>query len=500
MAKIANRNHNALTKAAAVAITILLLVRQNLLIQLRHYASNGKDNLFPVLAIQGNKTQNTTPLGSNSSLPPVLFSPSSISSQTKAKTTRVTKVVSIPESNKTKAAQCVENSIAAARAKSNTEQLGRRQILYIHPGPGKTATTTIQKLLTIHKEKLKQDNIFLVGKEIPERWECGFPVPLKCTIYHQHNQKSKKNCVQIMKDQLDEYYKAGVDVILTDEMIGLQMKPKDKKKHQSGIEEFFETVVQRNDWEVRFLLGYRPYFEFVRSQFGQQHKVWGTKPLYYHWPGEKKSKKKKKKHKSKRGKRVPPLNEHLLEVDWPFTDVLLDGLQPYADSFDVFDITGNTTDGQGDFTVHFFCNLLVNATNACASQKSRVASPGKDLQSNVAKEWEFDRIATAAADHGLIDTSRLKRHNVGIKIKERMKRKRANIDDLPMVCPTHETAMALYNQSLAKEMRLFPRRNPHWMVEESFAAIMAKKKLCSVDVDKVLEDKEWKTFFESLKK
>jgi len=392
------------------------------------------------------------------------------------------------------ASKCVRKIITTAKSKADQkdeiskpkeERRQRRQILYLHPGPPKTATTTIQQLMTDHQGRLNEDNIFLVGKLMPtERWSCKFPLPITCLA---KTQNINSTCAIIVRDELDEYYQAGADVILTDEQIGIQfarsMKPKDYDRQESGARKFFEEIVKRNDWEVRLLIGYRPYFDFVRSYHGQKHKSRGVKLKFLSWPGH------------GWGIHVPPMNERLFPDDWPTSEVLVNRFRPFVDRLDVFDITPNTK--QGDFTVHFFCNLLENANSACSAQKTLVASPQKEVRANEAVELEYDRIATAAADLGLVNKTEVQRPTVAAKIQEYMMARKIEVGDLPLVCPTTANTKILYNQSLALEMALFPERNPKWMVEELFDEMMKKNKLCSVDVNKVLETEEWKKFFQS---
>ena len=200
-------------------------------------------------------------------------------------------------SNKTEAAKCVNELISMANSKSKHTtttttvddkpkdqhpQRRRQQILYLHPGPPKTATTTIQQLLTNHQTNLNTDNIFFLGKTMPrEKWHCEFEHPAWCITYKQYQPPPASNCKKHMKEQLDEYYHQGVDIILSDEVIGAMFAKQRSDPHyeraKEALHEFFHDVVRSNNWEVRVLIGYRPSFEFAISQFHQEFRARGKK-------------------------------------------------------------------------------------------------------------------------------------------------------------------------------------------------------------------------------
>ena len=139
--------------------------------------------------------------------------------------------------------------------------------------------------------------------------------------------------------------------------------------------------------------------------------------------------------------------------------------------------------------------MLQDAKDACANRIKFAAR--KDFRKNVAIPPDYDQIATAAADRGLVNTVRRQRLTVTKEIAKYMSLNGTEVTDLPRVCPTKENIEKLYNISLSQEMKLFPERNPNWEVKALFDEAIKQKKLCSVDVDKVLEDEEWRKFFET---
>ena len=410
----------------------------------------------------------------------------------------------LPKTNKPVAAGYVEKYISKYNPTRITTDVDakdqnrkqRRPILYLHPGPPKTATSTMQNHMTMYRRLLAKDNIFYLGKSMPgEKWEFKFPHAAHCIIYGQYAESGKnikRNCTTVMREQLNEYYRAGKDVILSDEVIGIMFdgreKPKQLGRSREGLNSFFRDVARSNNWDIRVLIGYRPYFDFTRSVFAQLHTgiVLG-KVTMQRWPI-------KGKRGPKYGQAVPLLKDNLFHTNgWPTADELADLFAPYADTIHIFDIT--SPEPQGDFTVHFFCTLLQDAKDACANRIKFAAR--KDFRKNVAIPPDYDQIATAAADRGLVNTVRRQRLTVTKEIAKYMSLNGTEVTDLPRVCPTKENIEKLYNISLSQEMKLFPERSPNWEVKALFDEAIKQKKLCSVDVDKVLEDEEWRKFFET---
>jgi hypothetical protein len=256
------------------------------------------------------------------------------------------------------AGKCVYETIAKANSMSslnnsvlrNTKD--RRQILYLHPGPPKTATSTIQQLLTDHQKQLNSDNIFYLGKTMPrEAWKCDFPHASYCLIYKQYQPEDGGKCREIIVEQLNEYYRTGVDVILSDEVFGAMFRR--KKRGIEGLE-IFSNILRSNNWEIRLLIGYRPYFDYVRSQYSQNYKA-RSKPMLSKWPGQ-------------GGKHIPPMKDKLFQDEWPFADELIDLFKAHVDIIEVLDITQNNH--RGDLSVRLFCDLLKEAQQTCSSRKA----------------------------------------------------------------------------------------------------------------------------------
>jgi len=120
---------------------------------------------------------------------------------------------------------------------------------------------------------------------------------------------------------------------------------------------------------------------------------------------------------------------------------------------------------------------------------------------NVAVSLEYDRIATAAAEQGLVNKTAIMRKDVNQQAHAFWKdyTSRTPGAKLPLVCPPQNRTTILYSESLQHEMFLFPNRKPNWETRQLFDTMMREQKLCSVDLERVLQTKEWKEFFRSMK-
>ena len=121
-----------------------------------------------------------------------------------------------------------QNETSFITQQTNTKR--RKPILYIHVGPPKTATTSIQSTLTHHKNELLENGILYLGKSIPRvKWVDNFPHPAYCTMYQQFSERSQKitpTCVDVLNQTLVQYYSESVRSIYAN----------DEKEEDEGLE------------------------------------------------------------------------------------------------------------------------------------------------------------------------------------------------------------------------------------------------------------------------
>ena len=376
-----------------------------------------------------------------------------------------------------------KNTTQAKRYKSK-----KQQIMYIHVGPPKTATTTIQATLSQYRTKLLEDNIQFIGKDNKENWLKKFEHPAYCTMYlryRENNQNVTNNCYQRMNNSLNEYYANGTNVIMSDEVIGAMFSSggRNTERARFALKEWANLI---QNWDVRIVLGYRPYFDFVLSSYNEQWEIKHGKAKLNKWPGH-------------GGKALPLVKDTWststgkASTMWSSTDVLVDIFSKHFDDITIFDITKPR-----DLMEHFLCDILNGtARKTCSEHRSYMASGVSETKKNVAAPLDYDMIATAASQRNLFDLSKKRRvvarkvkwhHEVNLGLK---------VTDLPLICPLMNHSMALLTASLAMEMKLFPDRDEQ-KLNDLFQERIKTKAFCNVDVVKVLNDDGWKQFFQSI--
>merc|ERR1719416_8066 len=290
-----------------------------------------------------------------------------------------------------------------------------------------------------------------------------------------------------MNQTLHEYHRDGKDIVFSCEVVGVMFSNTGRhQERQLSSLKLLASILQ--DWDVRVLIGYRPYFDFVTSQFNEQWEIKPAKAKMSKWP----------KHG---GLTVPLVKDSVnrngyFQGRYPAADAIADVFAREFDNITVFDITQS-----GDLMTHFLCDLLENAHQACEAQKTFVASGTPETKKNVAMPLDYDMLATAASKRSLFDLT-LKRARVANMIKEHHEKELGlKVQDFPLICPVEEKTEKLFGVSLAQEKRLFPGRTKeegHERLRAAFEKRMDQKSLCNIDVDKVLEDESWIKFFKSL--
>jgi hypothetical protein len=375
------------------------------------------------------------------------------------------------------------------REKTALDNHGKKKpILYLHAGPPKTATSTIQAKLFEHQKNLSKDGIVFLGRAKSGWYLNSFPHVAHCPMYRRYAEKAdgiSPNCFSKMNVTLQSYYHSGKDIIISNEVVGIMYSEKKLAKRSTQAMQDFADLVR--DWDVRILLGYRPYFDFVISQFNEQWEIKAAKVKMNRWP-------------KNGGKSVPLVkdswssNTGLADGGWPATADMADFFSKTFANVTVFDITN-----PGDLSTHFFCNILENANEACAAQKALVASGTKQTRVNVANPLDYDMLATAASAKGLFSLD-LKRSHVAKMVQQHHEDTLGlKVRDFPLICPSLSHTMALFNATVDQEEKLVPgNKASHSKLETTFQKRLATMAFCNVDVEKVLAEEAWIDFFKSL--
>lgn len=365
----------------------------------------------------------------------------------------------------------------------------KKPILYLHIGPHKTATTTLQKELTRYGRLLMRNSIKFFGRKGGQRFqkELNYVEPGYRVL-----PSNETNNVRTLTVALREQKALGNDVVFSDEYLSEDLTVRsDSRFYLVGIENLTYLARLSNEWDVRILMGYRPWFELVASRHNQIFKPSKAKKRSRLWPDQ-------------GGTVVLPMerfwNDEQRYVKWWNNDW---GAQQwnnpahvkriFSEFFDdvrIFDVH------EGDVVENFLCDLLERATAACDRYRS-----GRKVSvfHNAAVPVCYDMIATAASTKDYFDRN-LSRPEVVEMVRYRHENQlNLTVDDLPVVCPPTERVRALHDASVEIEKELFPSRgNNHTRLEESFSRALEQKKFCHVNTTEILADEGWDAFFRNI--
>lgn len=254
----------------------------------------------------------------------------------------------------------------------------------------------------------------------------------------------------------------------------------------------------KDDWDVLITSGYRPYFEWLPSYWFQGQRLKYTDPKHPElrhmnpWTHKRTGK----------FQLIEPMFPSFFDF-WKkvsrFTDSIVEPAKEYFPTrvFDIHDPRGARS--------AFLCDVLGEgaAPNACEEnlRLHRETTTGVVNRSNHS-EVLYDAIALAAASKGMVDMEKWDRVTVIDEITIHQEEVlRRHVFDFPLNCPTQEYLDEFWQMSRDFDLRYMPeksKKDPNHLdkLYEKFQIAVEKKKYCIVDVDAVLEDNEWKLFFQ----
>jgi hypothetical protein len=250
---------------------------------------------------------------------------------------------------------------------------------------------------------------------------------------------------------------------------------------QANKERFLRLT---EDWDVEIIVNYRHYHDWVPNLYTGMYKqnvlMYGKGEL---WPEE-------------GGADLPSFPDsfddrfELPMLEWMKFLYSRNLLTVYRTFLQMFDNVSVLNIHEGRSFHNWICSLP-GADNACA--KVSLSTPiNENAGSEHAELIIFDLIALAARKTSLVDPS-LKREFIRAEVQKHAKTLDANYS-LPLKCLSTVQGQELYKLSamLADVMPV------NITVDSSFGAAISGKKLCGVDTEKVLADKNWVDFFLTL--
>lgn len=381
-----------------------------------------------------------------------------------------------------------------------------KNIIILHVGPSKTGTSSIQCSLQT-SPFLRMSNYEYIGRQMKEcePSTATHPVQIRkipeipppTAMATKLVGSKKKNAAVHLKIRLKASIAENLSAIFSAEEF--DMMP-DKDEETWDLVEYALGPFGKH--RVRVVVTYRHYHELLISAFHERiakRDVWqdwarGAKISFPAWWARVKN------------DTAVTRNDTLMNLFTPGSK-LIDAFEKHSYNVTVFDFHGNTDvhDRQNDKKVddlvtRFICHLP-NATAACNSYVEGLQlSAGEDVGTPVSrrnmKDYdEYDRIAKAAYDHGFVPKG-LRRSVVVNAIQDHVEKTMGlQFVDLPLQCCSEDDMKYFVALSIEEGRAVWKDAFDDVGLEASFQAYKAKGSFCSVDVDILLKDDGWVSFF-----
>mmetsp|Transcript_68003 Transcript_68003/g.76133 ORF Transcript_68003/g.76133 Transcript_68003/m.76133 type:complete len:462 (+) Transcript_68003:83-1468(+) len=383
----------------------------------------------------------------------------------------------------------------------------------LHIGPPKTATTFIQCNLQILSKELANDFYYFVGKTCPgsklklnrmENNETG--ISGHYLIMGLNDAKTQNRGYEGLKSRMDYHLSKGNNIIYSNEAFANHLVD------QNSTWECLQSMF--TGWNVSVVIGYRHYFDWIRSfyyQINKQHAKLDKK-----WPNQGNG----KAHPSFLGF----LEYHLkrkeagdLSVDGGHSNnafghhLTLTTYKKFSSHFDDIQIL-NLHEYEGeDIVTQFVCKMIPNAQNTCNRLKTFMAHNKDEKSPNLSKRpsqsFDAHRISEAAFELGYITKSSPKEVIVE-KVKKRLLETGINNGSQSkfFVCPSQSLQARFLNMSITYENEMLAINHPNTEKNAKDAHISmylraeAEGRFCEIDPQTILKDEGWVNFLSKIGK
>jgi hypothetical protein len=388
----------------------------------------------------------------------------------------------------------------------NSSNMNKKPLFVLHIGPPKTGTTTLQCELGLKYPNLKQENFYylgtyyapLCGLPIDHRIE-GFSTATRPVLLHCYAPHANKGC-DLDKQWLEfasilESHKDH-NVIMSDEMFQHLFEQDDVQR--------FAKLLQPH-WDVRIVYAYRHFYSTLPSLHHQLNDPYATTPGMPYavektmWPKD-------------GGYKIMPFRSSNYfyisqEIEHFFHWVIAFG------NVNVFDM--QNTNGV-DYLPAFLCTMIPEAKSLCQQQSQTEVSLSSDSSSHndnnsASKYLHYDMLAVAAHEQGLLDhTNNMTREMVRDAVQVYCEAKKwTSIDHFPLDCLSDLEMESFLDESLRLASMLQPYfANPREIsssvvsledeIRTGFQSFREKKKFCSINAERALEEEHWRQFFSNL--
>jgi len=342
--------------------------------------------------------------------------------------------------------------------------------LYLHIGPGKMATTTIQDSLMVDEKPLNEDGYCVYDPKVM-RNHIG-PMIQKGKIDVVQRDKKWNE----LRSFLDRCHSLNQNALLSSEFLGL-VEPR-------MWNEVMKPVFSQ--WKLHIVVGYRRYYEWVPSVHFQIHRA----NLRQFSNGKSKD------------RRIPSIHEFVSKDERPLILYTENYLRHWKSLVgDDFAFLIYNLDESQNVMKTVYCKMLHDTKNAC---RKYMKDPF-GIQ-NVGHTLEYDRLVMEAYDNKLIGDRR-NLHKAAAKLKTIHEQEMTITKmEFPKICMDDRELANLLNITIRMEETLVPdwfsSENGEAAIQQGFMTF-EKAKLCGVDVTKVVKGEQyanmWMTLRESLK-
>lgn len=369
----------------------------------------------------------------------------------------------------------------------------------LHIGPPKTATTTIQcGLENLSAELAQEDSYYYIGKRCPQM--ASPKMPNKETGIPGHNlmkglltANPKTRGFEELKARMEWHLARGNNIIFSIEAMSTHLE--DKKEVWDLLLSLFE------DWNIRIVIAYRYYFDWLRSMYYQNY----IGARYEKWPHQQ-----GKKHadfigfleyhldckeKNEIGTDGRGFGHHLTET----------AFKKFAKHF--HEIRIFNLHQEGDLVTNFICQMLPTAHKVCKILSEQNQDTINAPVRRASQSFDAVRIAEYAYDKDLIDKN-VSKPEIVKKIASHMELAGLATNKEYVTCPSVVLASRFLNASLVFERDILRAQRLHmpevnFPHDESnlvplFEETRSTGKFCEIDPDQVLKNDHWREFLSNV--
>ena len=379
----------------------------------------------------------------------------------------------------------------------------------LHIGPPKTATTYIQcNLQKLSKGLAEDDSYYFVGKNCPntkaEMQNGEKSIPGHFLMMGLNDANPHNRGYDLLKARMDYHRLKGDNMIYSNEALTNHLID------QNSTWDCFQTML--SGWNVRVVIGYRHYFDWIRSFYYQTHKQ--NQKLHQKWPNQGNG----KPHPSF----ISFLDYHIrrresgdLSIDGGFQNeayghhLTLSAYNKYSPHFD--DIQFLNMYDDEDLITDFVCRILSDADKTCRKVRT-VTNEGKErygVAKRSSQSFDAYRISEAAFHKGYITTSSPKEVVVEMVSKK--------IEEIGMkalsefiTCPSPSLVARLLKVSIDCENEMIEISQGDTSASEKekaknehismYRKSEAEDRFCDLDPKLILKDDTWVSFLTKIGK